>query len=320
MKDRITARAASNIALVKYWGKQGPFNAPATPSISLALEALRTTVSVSRINGSHDVIKLAAGLAGDAARKRFADYLEYWRLHDLIEGRFEVESESNFPAGAGLASSASAFAALAKALSGFAAGRISQAQLSRLARRGSGSAARSITGGISALPAGHDPAARLLAPEKSIPWAMVVAQVSASHKKTPSREGMEASRKSSPFYDKWLRQCARDYNAMLKAIVEWDLETVGSIAEANMLAMYSVMLTTRPALVYWEPATLGLIKLAGKLRDGGIQAYATVDAGPNVALLCHKEDLKAVAARVRRAAGVTKVYTSLPGGPAALID
>jgi len=318
--DRVTARACSNIALVKYWGKQGAGNAPATPSIALALDALHTTVSASPIGGSRNVIKLPAGLNKDIARQRITDFIESWRRQGLIRGSFRIESESNFPAGAGLASSASAFAALAKALSAFATPRLTQAQLSRLARRGSGSAARSITGGISALPAGHDPAARLLAPAASVSWGMVVAQVSSSHKEIPSREGMESSRRTSPYYSAWLKQCARDYRAMLKAIAEPDLDTVGSIAEANMLAMHAVMQSTRPALVYWQPATLELLMLAGRLRASGLHAYATVDAGPNVALLCSKADLEAVAARTRHVSGVKRVYKGMPGGPAVFVD
>jgi diphosphomevalonate decarboxylase len=320
VSEQVTARACTNIALCKYWGKQGPGNAPATPSISLALDALTVTMTVSRSRGADDVIRLPRGLNRPVAAARIREYLKLWRRQRLVTGSLRVESEMNFPAGAGLASSAAAYAALARALAGLSNVSLSTGQLSRLARHGSGSAARSITGGISALPAGTDPAARQLAPPSAVPWGMVVALVSAKHKDIASRPGMEASRRSSPYYERWLKQAARDYRAALKAIVDWDLDATGRIAEANMLAMHAVMLATRPALVYWEPATLALIRLAARLRDAGLPAYATIDAGPNVALLCHRDDLQGVAARARRVAGVERTITSLPGGPSEIID
>lgn len=320
MSEQVTARACSNIALIKYWGKQGRGNAPATPSISLALDALQTTVTVSRTAAGRDIIRLPGGLKRTDAAARITDYLDLWRRTGLVDGRFRVESATNFPPGAGLASSAAAFAALARALSAFASERLSDGQLSRLARQGSGSAARSITGGISSLPAGSDPAARQLAPPSAIPWGMVVALVSSKRKLTDSRTGMEASRRTSPYYEKWLRQAARDYRSALKAIVDWDLDAAGQLAESNMLAMHAVMLSTRPGLIYWEAATLRLLKLARRLREDGLPVYATVDAGPNVALLCRIEDLGRVAARVRRAADIEAVCTSRPGGPAVILE
>jgi mevalonate pyrophosphate decarboxylase len=163
VSDTVTARAYSNIALCKYWGKLGPGNAPATPSLSLCLAALQVSVTVSPARGRRDQINLPAGLNNPAAKARVAAYLDFWRASKLISGSFSVESQANFPAGSGLASSAAAFAALAQALSAFAPAKVTQALLSRLARHGSGSASRSVTGGLSALPSGPDPAARSLA-------------------------------------------------------------------------------------------------------------------------------------------------------------
>ncbi len=364
---KVRARACANIALTKYWGKQPPpadarhalldedpehlpagttprdaplgLNSPATPSVSLVLEELWTETTVERSPDGADRLFLDGGPAGEEAQRRTAAYLDLWRARGFIRGRFHIHSENAFPTAAGLASSASGFAALAVALgevsamgaagvtreAGHArssapprAKRLSQAALSRLARQGSGSAARSIPGGLTLLPAGKDPAARCLLPPEQVPWGMVVAILAAEEgrsaaKKVSSREGMEHTRLTSPYYAAWRRQARADTRALLAAIERRDFTKAGRITEANALAMHASMLAARPGLIYWQPATLTMLAVVRRWREAGLEAYMTTDAGPHPILLAAADDLETVADAALDMPGVGGVIASRPG-------
>jgi diphosphomevalonate decarboxylase len=314
---RVTARAYANIALCKYWGKlPGANNLPATPSISLAISGLKTETMVEVLEHGPDSFKLDGRKPDETTAKRLEEYLDYWRDRRLLKGSFAVLSKNYFPTGAGLASSSSGYAALAKALSALSPKKIPDAKLSRLARMGSGSAARSIPGGLSALPVGKDPAAKLLLSPEEIPWGMVVVIVKSGEKEISSRQGMELSRKTSPYYKSWLSQAARDYSSMLDAIKKKDLSQIGEICEANTLAMHACMMATRPPLIYWNRATIEIIHAVRRWRAKGLDAYFTIDAGPHVAILARREDLNSISTRARRLNGVISAKTSLPAGGA----
>ncbi len=320
MKNRVTARAFANIALVKYWGKlPTKLNSPATPSISLALSALKTETTISKIESFQDKIVLNGKSADTATSERLTEFLDFWRKRKLIKGHFLIESRNNFPTGSGLASSASGYAALVKALGAIAESPIDIAELSRLARIGSGSAARSVVGGLASLPDGKNPAAKLILPAEKIPWGMVIVIVESRHKKIGSRSGMEHTAKTSPYYPDWLRQAKTDYRMMLRAIGRGNLAEIGKIAEANALAMHACMLGARPPLVYWHPATVEIITRVPYWRKLGLETYFTIDAGPNVILLGKKADLLQIARRVKRIAGVKDVVVSFPAGGAEVV-
>jgi diphosphomevalonate decarboxylase len=321
MTRRVKARAYANIALVKYWGKRkGECNLPATRSISLALEALMTETEVSRIKGRCDQTNIDGKPADREISHRIRTYLDLWRDRKLISGHFQVSSRNRFPIGAGLASSASGFAALATALSGMADNKISRLQLSRLARCGSGSAARSIPGGLAVLPTGVNPGASSLMIADEIPWGMVIAVVEPGKKKISSREGMVLSRRTSPFFKAWLSQSAVDFQRMESAIHRCDLAAAGTIAEENALAMHACMIATRPSLVYWNGTTVELIKSAHRFREEEIETYFTIDAGPNVIFLCTIDDLDTVARRLKKIRGVQSVIPSKPAGGAQIVE
>ncbi len=318
-----TAKACANIALIKYWGKQdAESNSPATPSLSLSLDGLTTTTTVKRIDGDTrkilDTFLINDETVSDSVAKRLTAYLDLWRDRGLIEGRFSVESHNSFPTGAGLASSASGFAALAMALSALATKQLNRRQISRLARRGSGSAARSIPGGIAAMPATSDPGATCLIPAEEVPWGMVVAEVKSTPKSVGSTEGMNLSRDTSPYYSQWLATAKRDYQAMKIAIQERDFTAIGTLAEANSHAMHACMVATRPALIYWNDLTLRLLHEMTKWRSGGLETYATIDAGPHVCFFSKRADLDQLLDLVKRVEGVKVATLNLPG-PAALI-
>jgi diphosphomevalonate decarboxylase len=316
---RVTTRAFANIALAKYWGKRPGFNnIPATPSISLALEKLKTETDIEKSVSDSFFIN---GFPVDSLNhKRLKTYLDFWRKQGLIEGNFSVKSFNDFPTGAGLASSSSGFAALALALSAFSKRKISRHSLSRLARIGSGSAARSIIGGLAALPSGQNPAARLLIDHDKIPWGMVIAIVKAGTKEIGSRQGMELCRKYSPYYKSWVKQAFSDYKRMLKAIEMMDFTAIGEIAESNALAMHACMTANRPALLYWSSATVNLIKTVQGWRHDNLETYATIDAGPHVALFARKKDLSRIAERAKIIEGVESIIESNPAGGAEIIE
>jgi diphosphomevalonate decarboxylase len=320
MINRVKTRAFANIALTKYWGKiEGPGNLPATPSISLALEALSTETEIECLTKGPDRVSLNGSPADESSYRRLVQYLDYWRDNRLIDGNFAISSTNYFPTKAGLASSSSGFAALAAALGAFSNRKIGKAELSRLARRGSGSAARSIPGGLAAINLGKDPASRLLIPAEKVPWGMVVAIVGEGSKKVGSRTGMEQSRLTSPYYRSWVAQAKRDYSATLKAIREMDFTRVGEIAEANALAMHACMIATRPGLVYWNATTVELIRSVQNWRYEGLETYFTIDAGHHVILFGKREDLKSIATRVKKVANVKAAIASSPGSGAEII-
>jgi diphosphomevalonate decarboxylase len=321
MISRVTARAHSNIALAKYWGKlPGQGNNPATGSVSLALDALETVTTIERVNAAEDSVLIDGAPADKKSLTRISDYVDLWRRTGIVHGRFKISSKNSFPTAAGLASSASGFAALATALSGFSVKRLNETKLSRLARIGSGSAARSVIGGIAALSAGRDSAAKKLLTAEQTQWGMVIAVVDAASKKTSSREGMELSRKKSPYYNAWLDQSRKDFRAILAAVRRLDFSAVGEIAEANALAMHACMIATRPSLIYWSGGTVDLIAAAQRMRSEGLETYFTIDAGPNVAFFCRLSDIE----HVRRAVAETQLAKSVvlckPAGPSRIIE
>ena len=323
MIRRVTARAFANIALVKYWGKQpaaaGHDNSPATPSIALALDKLKTETIIERVDAPDDRFFINDKPADVFSSKRLAEYLNLWRKQKLIDGYFIISSQNNFPTKAGLASSSSGYAALAMALSAFSKQKLNLAQLSRLARIGSGSAARSVTGGLSALPNTKNPAAKLILQAEDIPWGMVIALTNEIEKDIGSRPGMELSRKTSPYYESWIDCAERDYRNMLKAIKRLDFTQIGEIMEANSLAMHSCMMASRPALIYWNDATINILQTIKIWRKDGLETYATMDAGPHVALLGYKRDLNKIAARAAKVAGVKTVIKCHPATGASIV-
>lgn len=319
MKHASAARAHANIALVKYWGKRpGPGNRPATGSISITLDALASETRV-RFDPSldDDDVRLTGG--GDTAR--VSAFLDLVRERAGIGLRAEVVSHNNFPTGAGLASSASGFAALALAATRAAGLDLDDAALSALARRGSGSAARSIFGGFAEMRAeGGDPhAVPLLAPE-TWPLSVVIAIVDDAAKTVGSTEGMRHTETTSPYHAAWLDTVAADLPAMRAAIEARDLTAVGELAEANCLAMHGAMLAARPALNYWRPATLALLEAIRELRAGGLPVYATIDAGPQVKALCAPEDADRVAGELGVVPGVKRILVSSLGPGARIIN
>lgn len=313
------ARACANIALAKYWGKADVRrNVPAVPSISMTLDQLVTETKV-RFDPSldKDAVRLDGRRASTEEAARVVAMLDRIRRDAGVRTYARVSSHNHFPTAAGLASSASGFAALAAAASAAIGARRSDRKLSALARQSSASAARSVYGGFVELPAGKrgdaDLAARPLAPANHWNLRLIVAQTLPGPKKVGSTEGMERSRKTSPFYSTWLERAPKWARVIKRAIKDRDLQSLGNAMEQSTLAFHCCAITSDPPIFYWAPETLTVLDTVRGLRDRGISAWATMDAGPHVKTLCDATDAARVRQALERTTGVTRTWIAKPG-------
>ncbi len=322
--EAVTARACANIALVKYWGKRDALlNLPAAGSLSLTLAALATETTVQFDEAlADDELVLGGAPASVADTRRVTAFLDLVRAQAGIPIHARVATRNDFPTASGLASSASGFAALALAATRAAGLELPPRELSILARRGSGSAARSIFGGFVRMHAGNaseDAYAEPLESPLLERVRMVIAVVGGGAPKSHgSRDAMDHTAATSPMYRAWLDLVPRDLEAAAEALAAGDLERLGAITEGNALAMHASAIAARPPIVYGRPATLAIHEKVRGLRECGLAAWATMDAGPHVKVLTTADDASTIAMQLRDLDGVTAVTISAPGGDAAI--
>ncbi|KTR83918.1 diphosphomevalonate decarboxylase [Leucobacter chromiiresistens] len=291
-----TARAFPNIALVKYWGKQDEdLILPVAGSLSLTLDAFPTTTTVALDAGARsDAFALNGAEASSDATRRVTRFLDRVRELAGSEARAVVTSTNEAPTGAGLASSASGFAALATAAAAAYGLDLDRRDLSRLARRGSGSASRSLVDGLAVWHAGDD--AHSYAEGVSGPdMRMVIVTVDTAQKAVSSRAAMRRSALTSPFFPAWISSTEESLAAMLEACAADDFTRVGRITETHALRMHAVIQSCDPPIRYLAPTSVAVFDAVAALRDQGLEAYATADAGPNVAVIVRPdqaEDLR----------------------------
>lgn len=321
-----TANAQPNIALVKYWGKRdAALNLPAAGSLSITLDALHTRTRVC-FDDAIDADDITLDGERDAAQARkISAFLDLSRARAGITTRARVESGNDFPTGAGLASSASGFAALAVAVDRALGLGLDARALSVLARRGSGSAARSVFGGFAEMAAGtrddgEDAFATPLLDAGEWPLQVVVAITTRVKKSTSSSAGMQASQRTSPYYRDWVATVPHDLETARAAVRARDFEKLAAVSEASCLAMHAVMLATRPALIYWNAATLDCIQCIRALQLTGTGVFYTVDAGPQVKAVCLPEHASRVAEALHNLRGVEDVLVSGLGQGARVVE
>ena len=317
---RATARAQPNIALIKYWGKRDPAkNLPAVGSISVTLAELFTEMTVSLDEG-FDRDRLVINEQDDEAMlPRISACLDSVMGSSRAHAR--VDSRCNFPVAAGLASSASSFAATVVAASAASGRSVSTADLASLAGRASGSAARSLYGGFAELRNTHsDVSVETILEGDDWPLQVVIAVTSGVPKPVSSGEAMEISRKTSPFYGRWLEDQPDDLDVARAAIRAQDFEKLAAVAEHNCLKMHSVMWASRPPIVYWNTSTLRCMQTVRDLRSAGVGVFFTIDAGPQVKAVCLEADQGAVRDALSATEGVIDILSSGLGAGARLLE
>lgn len=283
------------------------------------LGALRTTTAVTFLEEEGpDALILNGILVEGPARDRVEAFLNYTREMAGFRGRAVVESNTDIPTGVGLASSAAAFAALAVAAAVALELGLSERELSILARLGSGSACRSVPPGFVEWVAGdrhEDSYAYSIAPPEH--WALwdVIVILSEQHKAVGSSEGHRRA-VTSPLHIPRVTTAPERLARCREAIQRRDFESLAEIIETDALWMHAVMMTSRPPLFYWEPATLMILRAVRRWRDEGLPVAFTLDAGPNVHVICPIEVTDKVIRRLRGMPGVRRVLSSGPGGGA----
>ena len=315
------AVAHPNIALAKYWGKRaGEGNFPAVPSLSVTLSGLSTTTRVAfRKDLAADVLLLNGEPADAEPLGRASLLLDRVRAAAGITQFAEVTSTNDFPTAAGIASSASGFAALALAATRAASLDWDAAKVSDLARQSSASAARSLFGGFVELELGAL-SARPVAPcdQLDIRVLVCITGQGEAKKKVGSTDGMRTTASSSPYYAAWLSEAPKMYVALREALLAKDFVRVGELSEASALAMHASAMAA--GVIYFGGATLEAIAAVRALRAKGTPAFATMDAGPHVKVLTRAEDAALVGTWMRAIPGISRVIEARPGDAARIVN
>jgi len=309
---KATAVAHPNVALIKYWGKRDTeSNLPAVGSLSLTLGGLNTRTTV-RFDRNLDADQLLInGHADSRAANRVTRCLDLLRDRAGVSLFAEIESTNDFPTGAGLASSASGYAALVKAAAAALELEVDAPFLDEVARIGSGSAPRSLHDGIVLLDAAAPTViCRTVCAPVDWPLTVLVAVTSRMPKDVGSTGGMELSRDTSPYYRAWVDTHPADLEAGLDAVAGRDFATLAKLSEHSCLKMHAVAMTSQPALVYWSAATVACMHRVQELRHDGLPVFFTIDAGPQLKAVCLPQAAGEVKAALRELPGVLEVLES----------
>lgn len=324
LKKTATARANSNIALVKYWGKRDrALNLPEAGSLSVTLEGLTTTTTVS-FGGERDALYLNGQLAPEPALRKALRVIELIRNRAQLRQPVRIESSNSFPTGAGLASSASGIAALTVAAARAAGLALPKTELSAIARVGSGSACRSIWGGfVEWLPGsradGTDSFAQQVCSEEFWDLRVLVAVVADKAKAMGSTEGMLHTQATSPFHPAFIASTVRDLDEARAALLKRDFRRLGRVARRSSLRMHADMMAADPPIIYFQPETLEVISLALSLEREH-ELFFTIDAGPNVKLFCTPTVEPHVMAALETLPCVQRIITARPGRGAEVVE
>ena len=320
------ARAYTNIALIKYWGKKNEaLILPMNNSLSLTLDAFYTETEVI-FSDSYiaDEFYLDDTLQDEKATKKVSQFLDLFRKEAGISLKASVISQNFVPTAAGLASSASGLAALAGACNTALKLGLDDLSLSRFARRGSGSACRSIFGGFVEWEKGHDDLSSYAKPVPSDSFeddlAMVFILINDQKKKVSSRNGMRRTVETSSFYQGWLDSVEGDLYQLKQAIKTKDFQLLGETMERNGLKMHGTTLAAQPPFTYWSPDSLKAMDAVRQLRKQGIPCYFTMDAGPNVKVLVENSHLSEVQETFTKLFSKEQVITAHAGPGIAIIE
>jgi diphosphomevalonate decarboxylase len=321
---KATCVATSNIAFVKYWGRiDDALRLPMNGSVSMNISGATTTTSVE-FNPSleKDIVELQGKSLDEKQIARVSSHLDRVRQLASINSRAQIVSHNNFPMGAGIASSASAFAALTVAGASAADLELSERELTILARQGSGSACRSVPAGFVQWHYGESSetsfAEQIAAPEH---WDLhdLIAIVQTQHKEISSARG-NALVSTSPFNAIRVKAAHQSVDIIRRAIMDKDFTTFGEETEREAIRLHVIAMTSLPPIFYWNPTTLAIIQAVTRWRDEGLESYYTIDAGANVHVIAQANDAADVRNRLAGIDGVQEVLTNQPGHGAKLVD
>lgn len=319
-----TARAHPNIAFIKYWGNADDnLRLPVNSSISMNLDGLYTETTVTfDENLDSDTLKLNGNDETGQALLRVANHMNRIRTRLGITTHARIESANNFPTGAGIASSAAAFAALTVAACAAIDAELSEQELSTIARTGSGSASRSVPAGFVEwyIADSHEASyAETVAPPDHWDLVDVIAIVSDQHKHTTSQRG-HTTATTSDLQDARVAGAHYRLDLVRQAILDKDFPTFAEVVEEDSNLMHAVMMTSKPSLFYWKPTTLTIMQLIREWREEGLSVCYTLDAGPNVHCICTRNDAEIVRKRLSEISGIMDIRSAGVGGAAHVVS
>ena len=297
----VTVKTYANIALLKYWGKRDEtLFLPTKNSLSLSLDALATTTTITFANSDAHAISVHNMIPDEKTIGPIRSFLDHVRKTFAINQYFSLSTHNSFPTAAGIASSASGFAALTIGINTLCSLGLSQKELSIVARQGSGSAARSLFGGFvwwhkGTQPNGADSYAQDLFTSTHWPELRVLIVITqAERKATSSRYGMAQTIKTSPIYHQWLEESAKREQLFITAVAQKDFCTLGALTEQEWDGFHQSIIRSSPTLCYWNQESYALIKHVQQLREKGLPCFFTTDAGPQVKIICLEKNSDAI--------------------------
>jgi len=315
-----TAIAHPNFALIKYWGKSNiAGNIPAMSSLAITVHSLKSETTVSFPNHLEKDAWILNGVEQNSLGQ-IKSPCNYLKKISLTDQPFLIESTNNFPTAAGLASSASGIASLVTALNSALETKLSSQQMVEVAILGSGSAARSLFSGFVHLEVIENnlECATILEADEW-PLNVIVCVTSTNQKIISSRQGMEISKTTSPLYKDWVNNHQEDIKLAVQAIEAKNFHQLGKVTEQNCLKMHKVMKTSQPSIDYWNPATYACVKNVKDMQKKGIPVFFTIDAGPQVKIICEPDVSKDVISFMENLPGLQSIIESSLGKGARLI-
>jgi len=316
-----TAIAHPNFALIKYWGKSNIVsNIPAMDSLAITINTMKSETRVSFPDYLEQDAWILNGMEQVSLGQIKAPY-DYLKKISSTDQPILIESTNNFPTAAGLASSASGVASLVTALDSALETKLSSQEMVEAAILGSGSAARSLFSGFVHLEVSNDnlKCATLLETDEW-PLNVIVCVTSTNEKTISSRQGMEISKTTSPMYNDWVNNHHEDIKLAIQAIEARDFHQLGKITEHNCLKMHKVMKTSNPSIDYWNPATHVCVKNVKNMQKKGFPVFFTIDAGPQVKIICEPDVTKDVISFIENLPGIHSIIESSLGKGARTID
>ena len=316
-----TAIAHPNIALIKYWGKSSTVgNIPAMSSISITIDILESKTKISFPSDLNEDTWILNGSKQSSLERIKMPFDELKKMSNVRDSCL-IESDNNFPTAAGLASSASGMASLVMALSDALELELSLQQMIELAMLGSGSAPRSLFSGFVSLDvAGEKVTCNRIIEGNQWPLEVVICVTSSDQKQISSRAGMEVSRKTSPLYDNWVGNHQKDSQIALAAIQSRNFEQLGTVVVDNCLKMHQVMKTSQPSIDYWNETTHAVVQQVKSLQLQGWDIFYTIDAGPQVKVICKPDLTEEVAVEINKIPGIESIVKCGLGQGARIID